>query len=207
MLRYRSIASLVAQSHNARVVLLYAYEGVRDGGREEYLSRRAAALSGFGVELEPLEEPVRTEHGKRSFEQILATCEKKRCDLIVIPAPYLDDYVKLGQESVGAHLDMLPCRAASALLVVREPQADPQRCLANLLLPVAPYEATTVQAAGWALKLLSQNACSACLRLQRLLPPIARMPCSCSRLCQILDPSRRCGLRRWYEPREIRCWW
>ena len=40
---------------------------------------------------------------------------------------------------------------------LREPQADPQRCLADLLLPVAPYEATTVQAAGWALKLMSQN--------------------------------------------------
>ena len=52
---------------------------------------------------------------------------------------------------------MLLCRAATALLVVREPRADPQRCLANLLLPVAPYEATTVQAAGWALKLMSQN--------------------------------------------------
>lgn len=150
-------AAAVAQSHNARVMLLYAYEGVRDAEREEYLSRRAAALSGLGVELEPLEEPVRTEHGKRSFEQILATCEKKRCDLIVVPAPYLDDYVKLGQESVGANLDMLLCRAATALLVVREPQAEPQRCLANLLLPIAPYEATTVQAAGWALKLMSQN--------------------------------------------------
>ena len=150
-------AAAVAQSHNARVMLLYAYEGVRDAGREEYLSRRAAALSGLRIELEPLEEPVRTEHGKRSFEQILASCEKKRCDLIVIPAPYLDDYVKLGQESVGANLDMLLCRAATALLVVREPQADPQRCLANLLLPVAPYEATAVKAAGWALKLMSQN--------------------------------------------------
>lgn len=52
---------------------------------------------------------------------------------------------------------MLLCRAATALLVVREPQADPQRCLANLLLPIAPYETTTVQAAGWSLKLMRQN--------------------------------------------------
>ena len=117
----------------------------------------------------------------RSFEQILASCENKRCDLIVIPAPYLDDYVKLGQESVGANLDMLLCRAATALLMVREPQADPQRCLANLLLPLAPYEATTVQAAGWALKLMSQTG------LLRLLA--------------IAETGR------WYESREIRCWW
>lgn len=151
-------AAALARTHGARVILLYAYEGRRDAEREDYLSARARALEAAGISLEPMEEPVRTEHGLRSFEQILETCVQKRPELIVVPAPYLDDYSKLGEASVGANLDVLMGRAQVPLLVVRRPGVDPDACLRNALLPITPYVPATVEAAAWMLKLVRSGA-------------------------------------------------
>lgn len=151
-------AAALARAHRARVILLYAYEGRRDAAREDHLSARARALEAAGISLEPMEEPVRTEHGLRSFEQILETCAAKRPEMIVVPAPYLDDYTKLGEASVGANLDVLMGRSHVPLLVVRKPGVEPEACLRNALLPITPYVPATADAAAWMLKLVATGA-------------------------------------------------
>ena len=149
--------------NQARILLIYAYEGIRNTEREEYLAVRAQALIEAGIDLEPLDEPVRTEHGLRSFEQILQTSETKDCNLMVVPAPYLDDYVKLGHESVGVNLDILMSRANVPLLVVRDPQVDPEVCLETIYLLITPYSRATVNAASWALKIVKNDGILHCV--------------------------------------------
>jgi nucleotide-binding universal stress UspA family protein len=153
-----NFAAELATRHAARVSLLYAYEGTRDNARERYLTDRAHALTRAGVTLQPLDAPVRTEHGKRSFEQLLETSRDARCDLVVLPAPYLDDYRRLGEESVGPTADVLISRSSIPLLIVRAPEAQPEACLSNALLPITPCHAATIAAGGWALKLLRGTA-------------------------------------------------
>lgn len=150
-------AARLAVRCRARVVLLYAYEGGRDTAREQYLDARARALEDQGVTLEPLEAPVRSEHGLRSFEQILRTCETQSCDLVVVPAPYGDDYVKLGADSVGVNLDVLLSRSPVPLFVVRAPDVDPVACLQRALLPITAYSPAVAQAAGWMLGLVAAD--------------------------------------------------
>lgn len=152
------LAAALARAHQARIILLYAYEGRRDAERESYLSARARALEAHGISLEPMEEPVRTEHGLRSFEQILETCAARGPELIIVPAPYLDDYTKLGDASVGANLDVLMRRAHVPLLVVRKPGVEPEACLANALLPITPYGPATAEAAAWMLTIVRSGA-------------------------------------------------
>jgi nucleotide-binding universal stress UspA family protein len=158
-------ASMLARMNGGRILLLYAYEGIRQAEREEYLAERARALTEEGVNLEPMEEPVRTEHGLRSFEQILHTSRDKNCDLIVMPAPYLDDYVKLGQESVGVNLDMLMSRANVPLFVVRDPQVDPEACLNTVFLLITPFSWATVLAAAWALHMVRKDGMLHCIAM------------------------------------------
>lgn len=150
-------AKALALRHGARVLLLYAYEGARDAQRERYLTERAEALAQAGVELEPVPAPVHSEHGLRSFEQILQTCEQARCDLIVLPAPYLDDYDKLGEHSIGATLDVLICRSRTPLLVVRAPDSQPAKALSDALLPIVPCDALTTRAASWLLRIVLED--------------------------------------------------
>jgi hypothetical protein len=62
------LAAVFARLNKARILLMYAYEGMRDTKHEAYLATRAQALTEAGIDLEPMEEPVRTEHGLQSFE-------------------------------------------------------------------------------------------------------------------------------------------
>lgn len=159
------LAAVFARLNKARILLMYAYEGMRDSNHEAYLAARAQALTEAGIDLEPLEEPIRTAHGLRSFEQILQTSKYKNCDLIVVPAPYLDDYSKLGHESVGVNLDMLMCRADVPLFVVRDPQIDSEKCLETVYLLITPPSPATVNAAAWALKFVKNDGILHCIAL------------------------------------------
>ncbi|GJL72461.1 MAG: hypothetical protein NMNS01_16600 [Nitrosomonas sp.] len=156
-------ASVFARTNKARILLIYAYEGVRNSECEKYLAARAQALTEADIELEPLDEPIRTEHGLRSFEQILQTAETKECDLIVVPAPYLDDYVKLGCESVGVNLDILMSRSNVPLLVVRDPKIDPEESLKTVFLLVTPHSNSADIPAAWALKLAKSEGILHCV--------------------------------------------
>jgi nucleotide-binding universal stress UspA family protein len=102
----------------------------------------------------------RTEEGsaRKPFEQILTLARKDQCQLILLCAPYGEDFEALGAASVGSNLDLLMARAEVPLLVIREPKADPAQCLQHLLVPITPYDPELVDAASWALRLAAPKA-------------------------------------------------
>lgn len=142
------LALALARRSGASLVCLHAYEGADDSARDAYLAEQVR-------ELETREVAVRAAfrtHG-RSFEQILQAGKEAACDLIVLCAPYLDDFATLGRASTGTNLDMLLASSPVPVLVAREPGHDPDRCLANVLLPLSSDRSCDVEAARWALLL------------------------------------------------------
>jgi hypothetical protein len=149
----RRLASRIASRAGAAVLPLCAWE-TEDGGREEYLATQIEALGRMGAAVERVGTADDT---RPPYEQILDACGHSSCDLLIVPAPFRDDFARLGRESVGTNLDVLLCRATVPLLVVREPKEEPERCLANVLLPLTRHLAANAEAAAWALQLAERG--------------------------------------------------
>lgn len=148
------LSTWLARRDDATVVPMDAYAGPLDETRELHLADRAAALIDAGVSVRPLEQRPDSAEDSPPHEQILERCATDRCHLIVICAPYGDEFTVLGSESVGSTLDVLMSRATVPLLVVREPKSDPQRCLQSVLLPLMSESRELIDAAGWALRIV-----------------------------------------------------
>lgn len=151
------LAAKLARRTEALVMIIYAYEGPLDQARTDYLTAKAGELIGAGIRVEVFKRELPAPHGRRSFEQILEAADSYRADLIVVCAPYMEDFTELGRHSAGTNLDILMSRANVPLLVVREPQASSPESLRGILVPVSPYTSHTLEAAGWALRLLPND--------------------------------------------------
>lgn len=103
------------------------------GDRQSYLAQQTEALRQAGATVEAVGDVADV---RPPYEQILEACHKTQCDLIVVPAPYREDFAVLGSESIGSNLDILLCRVPETLLVAREPKVEVEGCLAHILLPV-----------------------------------------------------------------------
>lgn len=142
------LALTLARRTGASLLVLYAYEGAPHSERDAYLEEQVRQLAGQEVIAQTW---ARTD--RRSFEQILEAAQQGGSDLIVVCAPYLDDFATLGRASTGTNLDMLLAGSRVPVLVAREPDHDPARCLGNILLPLSASRACDVEAARWALLL------------------------------------------------------
>lgn len=143
------LAGAIARSHGAAVRVAYAPEGEAQPG-DDLIDVRVRALKEAGVTAEAIE----TDHARRSFDQILWAADETGAQMIVVDAPYLDDYESLGGASVGTNLQMLMSKSRVPLLVVREPLDDPVECLAHVLLGVTLHRVENRPAAEWSLALL-----------------------------------------------------
>lgn len=143
------IAAGIARAHGAALFVAYAPEN-ESQPHDDLLDVRVRALTEAGTKA----EAVRTDHTRRSFDQILDAADQTNAQMIVVDAPYLDDYESLGEASVGTNLQMLMSKATVPLLVVREPLDDPTECLAHVLLGVTLHRIENGPAAEWALALL-----------------------------------------------------
>lgn len=152
-----ALAREVSQAQVSRIYCMYAYEGAEDQQLTSYLAERAGALAGEDSEAAPQVQVVLSNHAKRSFEQILAARQETGASLVVLCAPYLDDFAVLGHASVGSNLDMLAARARVPLLVAREPGHDAAQCFRNILLPVGAVHNCDVEATRWALRLVGEG--------------------------------------------------
>ncbi len=148
----RKLAELLARGRQAPVSVLFAYEGPANPSREDHTNRVVAELQDAGVQARAVPRAPEADP-RRSYDRILAAVAEQECDLVVVPAPYLDDFTELGRDSVGTNLDLLMARSSVPLLVVREPNDDPAECFDQVLLPITPYEPPIVPAASWALHL------------------------------------------------------
>lgn len=157
-----ALAAAVAGRAGAGAIhLTYAYEGPSDPAREQYLAEQARQLAARAAALSVTysrgEVPAGAEP-PRSFQQILDVAGKRNCDLVVMAAPYLDDYVQLGTASTGTNLDMLLRHRRTPLLAVREAYPDVERCLDHLIVPLNLTWEHGPELLGWAFKLAAPGS-------------------------------------------------
>ncbi len=143
----------LARRTDATVLPLCAWETTA-AERADYLAARFTELRQAGVAVAEVGSGAdcRPPHA-----QILDACAAAQCDLLVIPAPFREDFAALGHESVGSQLDILLCRAPGPLLVVREPRPVADSALANILLPLTPSLPANADAAAWAIRLAEED--------------------------------------------------
>lgn len=145
------LATALARRHGAQIQLIYAYEQGEAEARDRYQSERLHAIQSSGVSATSVAKTPGS-----SFEQILAAVTATQSDLIIVPAPYLDDLRVLGADSIGVNLDLLMRRSPVPILVVREPQATPAASLKRIVAPLTLHEVENAAAAAWALALIEE---------------------------------------------------
>lgn len=146
-----ALAIALAQRYDARLHLTYAAADVWDEAKAQYVLKRHQALAAHGV-------PVTYSQAEGTpVDQILEVCRAVQGDLIVFCAPYLEDFLTLGHESVGSNTDMLLYRSSVPLLIVREPQDNPTACLRRVLCPLTQHDNDHIAMAAWALTVLASG--------------------------------------------------
>ncbi len=89
---------------------------------------------------------------ERAADLILERANALNADLIVLCAPFRDDFSALGSDSVGTHLDLLMARSPHPMLVIRDPALASPRCFERVLLPIVLRSSEQQAAAAWALR-------------------------------------------------------
>ncbi len=89
------------------------------------------------------------------YRQILEQCRMAEADLLIVPAPFREDFEELGASSIGTNLDLLLHHRETPILVVRDPDRDPEALLREIVIPLSLVAADDIRAAAWAFRLLA----------------------------------------------------
>lgn len=147
------VAAELAKTMSATVHAACVYEGAPDAGRDAALDEYVTRLTDAGVNavLTPRQQP-----DERPYIQITELARSVNADLLVVPAPFLEDFAELGSDSIGVNLDKLMTQARP-LLVIREPRDEPADSLKPLLLALSVHLQENPQAAAWALRIIGDG--------------------------------------------------
>ncbi len=89
------------------------------------------------------------------YRQILHQCRHTGCDLLVVPAPFREDFAELGASSIGTNLDLLLHHRETPILVVRDPERDATVLLREIVIPLSFVAEDDSRAAAWAFRILA----------------------------------------------------
>ncbi len=147
------IAAELARRMSATVHVACVYAGAPDAVRDAALDAYVIRLTGAGLNavLAPRQRP-----DDPPYTQITELARSVDADLLVVPAPYLEDFAELGSDSIGVTLDKLMTQSRP-LLVVREPRDEPANSLKPLLLALSVHVQENPQAAAWALRIIGDS--------------------------------------------------
>lgn len=91
-------------------------------------------------------------------QEILQAVDEAEVDLIVMDAPFREDFEVGRHESLGITLDLVLSRSRTPVLVVRAPLPDLPRAFSDVLIPISVSCAKTPTEAAWALALAPEGA-------------------------------------------------
>lgn len=147
------VAADLAKRMSATVHVACVYAGATDAGRDAALDEYVTRLTDDNVSavLAPRKRP-----DEPPYTQIAQLARSVNADLLVVPAPFLEDFAELGSDSIGVNLDKLMTQSRP-LLVIREPRNDPANSLKPLLLALSVHVQENPHAAEWALRIIGDN--------------------------------------------------
>jgi nucleotide-binding universal stress UspA family protein len=149
-----ALAVALARRAGAEIVLVGVRDGAGVAGFTEYVQERAHRLGESGVDVAAVECLGAGDGDPPAHAQILSARERLGGDIIVLCAPFRDDFAELGTDSAGATLDVLLNRAPVPLLVAREPRDEPTQCFEHVILATTPFSPDVVDAAAWSLRVV-----------------------------------------------------
>lgn len=147
------LAAELAGRSSAKLHVAYAYPGASEPERDRDLAAQVSSLAQAGLDVVAA---ARAEAETPPYERILELAAALDPDLLIVPAPYLEDLEELGADSIGVTLDKLMGQVRP-LLVVREPRDDPQASLRPVLLAVTVYVEENSLAGAWALRVIGEG--------------------------------------------------
>ncbi len=147
------IAVELARRMAATVHIAGVYKGAPDASLDAVLNASVSRFTDANVNVlmaprQPSDSPP--------YIQILQLAQSVDADLLVVPAPFLEDFAELGSDSIGVNLDKLMTQARP-LLVIREPRDEPADSLKPLLLALSVHVQENPQAAAWALRIIGDS--------------------------------------------------
>ncbi len=124
--------------------VLLALDGSDQDVATRSLAERVAARTGAEV----------LERGDlRSAQDVLQAVDEGEVDLIVMDAPFRDDFTVGRHESLGISVDLVLSRSRTPVLVAREPLSDVLSCFSDVLIQIYVSCAKTATEVAWALAL------------------------------------------------------
>lgn len=147
------LAAEIVKTTSAKLHVIYPYQGAREPERESFLARALASLADQGIEAVAMS---REQEGAPAYTQIITAAETFDAHLVIVPAPFSEDFGELGSDSIGVNLDKLMAYE-KPLLIVREPRDDPAESLRPVLLPLSAHVQENPLAAAWALRLIGEG--------------------------------------------------
>ena len=127
--------------------------GAVDPGRDTVLEQHVVRLTEAGLSAKAVARP---DPSLPAYTQITRLAASVGADLIIVPAPFLEDFDELGADSVGVTLDKLMTQPLP-LLVVRQPRAVPAESLNPILFALSVYVQENPLAAAWALRIIGDG--------------------------------------------------
>lgn len=91
--------------------------------------------------------------GLKSAQEVLHTAGLEGVALIVMDAPFGEDFDVAGHESLGTAVDVVLSRSKTPVLVVRAPLPELASSFGDILIPITLSSARTALEAAWALAL------------------------------------------------------
>lgn len=124
--------------------LLLATDGTDQDVATRALADHVAARTGAEV----------VERGDlRSAQELLQAVDEAEVQLIVMDAPFREDFAVGRHESLGITLDLVLSRSRTPVLVTREPLPDVSDGFADVLIPISISGARAPSEVAWALAL------------------------------------------------------
>ncbi|MBX3442095.1 MAG: hypothetical protein KF774_06790 [Planctomyces sp.] len=147
-----------AATHSAPVALatprlqsiVLALDGSDQDETAQGFAELIAARSGARVD---------TVSGATSAQGLLAELAARPHDLLVLPAPFGQDYRELGGDSLGSVVDQVLLKADCGVLCVRAPQdrVAIQAALDSAIVPIVAADEGASRAMGWAFLLTPEG--------------------------------------------------
>jgi len=92
-----------------------------------------------------------------SGRDVALRAKEEKADLVVIDAPFREDFAKDAHGSLGSGIDILLAEVKVPVLLVRAPQEHPENCFEDVLVAISVYDDRAAVAAGWALALVGER--------------------------------------------------
>ncbi|MBX3472058.1 MAG: hypothetical protein KF878_34840 [Planctomycetes bacterium] len=124
-----------------------------DGSDQDSTTRDAATHVAARTGAEVVERV-----GLATGHDIVREAAEAEAELIVMAAPFREDYRTTKDESLGSGADIVLCEAAVPVLLVREPMGQVGTCFKDVIIPISVSGTKTPLEAAWALALAGSAA-------------------------------------------------